>query len=476
MQAELVSPPAAEQLHKSLSSRHVSMIAFGGIIGAGLFVGSGASIATAGPAIVVSYLLAGAIIFLVMRMLSEMASSHPGLGSFTEYARVGLGGWAGFTTGWLYWFFWVIVVGIEAIAGAGIIRQWIDLPVWAVSGALVIIMTAVNLMSARSFGEFEFWFASIKVSAIIGFILIAAGSLGVIHPAPGHHSFENLYLYGGFAPKGWVAVLAGVTSVIFALCGAEIATIAAAESKEPDKAVAKLTNSVVARILLFYVVSLFLIVTVMPWTEVKPGISPFAMALSRIGIPAAAQIMNLVVLTAVLSCLNSGLYVSSRVLFTLAGRGEAPRALVKLGTRTRVPTWAIILGSLVGFGAVISSVFAPDTIFAFLLNASGATMLMIYLIMAFAQITLRNRMKKAGTPAAIKMWLFPWLSYLTIVAVSVVLIAMAFISDLAIQLYTSILSFAVTLGCYYVFRKRMTPAPSVAALADALPETPLQDP
>jgi GABA permease len=474
MHGEEASPPAEGHLNRSLSSRHVSMIAFGGIIGAGLFVGSGASIATAGPAIVISYLAAGAIIFMVMRMLSEMASSHPGLGSFTEYARVGLGDWAGFTTGWLYWFFWVIVVGIEAIAGAGIVRQWIDLPVWAVSGGLLIVMTAVNLMSARSFGEFEFWFASIKVSAIIAFIIIAASSLGFHPPVPGH-AFANLYVHGGFAPKGWVAVLAGVTSVIFALCGAEIATIAAAESKEPDRAVARLTNSVVARILLFYVVSLFLIVTVMPWTEVKPGISPFAMALSRIGIPAAAQIMNMVVLTAVLSCLNSGLYVSSRVLFTLGNRGEAPLALIRLG-RTKVPTWAILLGTLVGFSAVISSVFAPDTVFAFLLNASGATMLMIYLIMAFAQITLRRRLEKAGTSAPIRMWLFPGLSYLTIVAISAVLIAMAFIADLAIQLYTSLFSFAVVLACYGLFRKRMTPPSRTVTFPSTLPDASLQDP
>jgi L-asparagine transporter-like permease len=467
--------PATEHLQKSLSSRHVSMIAFGGIIGAGLFVGSGASIATAGPAIVISYMIAGAIIFMVMRMLSEMASSHPGLGSFTEYARVGLGDWAGFTTGWLYWFFWVIVVGIEAIAGAGIIRQYIDLPLWAVAGGLVIIMTAVNLMSARSFGEFEFWFASVKVAAIIGFIVIAAGSLG-LHPPVQGHPFGNLYMHGGFAPKGWVAVMAGVTSVIFALCGAEIATIAAAESKEPDRAVARLTNSVVARILLFYVGSLFLIVAVMPWDEFKPGISPFATVLARIGIPAAAQIMNLVVLTAVLSCLNSGLYVSSRVLYSLGLKGECPLPLIKLG-RSGVPTGSILLGALIGFGASLSSIFAPDTIFAFLLNASGATMLMIYLIMAGAQIALRRRLDKQplADRAVIKMWFFPWLSYITIAAVTAVLVAMAFISDLAIQLYTSILSFAVTLGCFFLFRKKMVP-PFGALPAAAVPDIPVQDP
>jgi GABA permease len=454
-------PPAADHLKKSLSPRHVSMIAFGGIIGAGLFVGSGASIATAGPAIVISYLAAGAIIFLVMRMLSEMASTHPGLGSFTEYARVGLGDWAGFTTGWLYWYFWVIVVGIEAIAGAGIIREWINLPLWAVAGGLLLLMTAVNLMSARSFGEFEFWFASIKVAAIIAFIVITAGALGLGPPQPGPR-FQNLYAHGGFAPKGWLAVMAGVTSVIFALCGAEIATIAAAESKEPDRAVTRLTSSIAVRILLFFVVSIFLIVTIMPWDEVKPGVSPFAAALARIGIPAAAQGMNVIVLTAVLSCLNSGLYVSSRVLFTLAARGEAPGVLVRTG-KAMVPSWAILLGAAVGFLAVVASIFSPDTIFAFLVNASGATMLMIYLLLAFAQIRLRRRVERAGGTVPIRMWLFPALSYVAIAAIAAVLVAMAFMSDLAIQLYESILSFVVVLACFFLFRRRMAPPPPAGA-------------
>ena len=216
-------------LDKSLRSRHVAMITIGGIIGAGLFVGSSASIATVGPAIIVSYGLAGFIVLLVMRMLSEMAAASPGVQSFPEFARLGLGDWAGFMSGWLYWYFWVVVVGIEALAGATILHQWLPgLAIWQIGVALVAVLTAVNLFSARSYGEFEFWLSSLKVAAIIGFIAIAASyALGVTSPAG--PTFANLTSHGGFMPFGISAVLAGTTSVIFALTGAEIATIAAAE-------------------------------------------------------------------------------------------------------------------------------------------------------------------------------------------------------------------------------------------------------
>lgn len=461
MQAETVADPSVPQLKRSLAPRHVSMIAFGGIIGAGLFVGSSASIALAGPAIVLSYLGAGVIILMVMRMLGEMATAHPGLGAFTEYARLGLGEWAGFTTGWLYWYFWVAVVGVEALAGASILSQWIALPKWEIGAVLVAGMTGVNLLSARAFGEFEFWFASIKVGAIVLFILATATFLGLAHPPHGAR-FANLYALGGFAPHGWLAVAGGVASVIFALTGAEIATIAAAESREPDRAVARITNSVVARILLFYVLSVLLIVTVLPWTAVRPGVSPFAQTLAHVGVPGAATVMNLVVLTAVLSCLNSGLYVCSRVLFTLAGRGQAPAVLAALGGN-QTPRGAILLTGAVGLGLIGCSIASPDRLFPFLINASGAVMLIAYLILALAQIALRRRGERAGESGrpALRMWLFPWLSYATVAAILASLAAMAGSRESATELYTSLFSLAATLGCYVLLRRRFVARPPV---------------
>jgi gamma-aminobutyrate permease len=443
---------SANSLGKGLASRHVAMISIGGIIGAGLFVGSSAAIAAVGPAIIVSYIAAGLVILCVMRMLGEMAAATPGIGSFTEFARLGLGNWAGFTSGWLYWYFWVVVVAIEAIAGAALLKEFIPLEVWQIGLILMVVMTAVNLLSTRAYGEFEFWFASLKVAAIIAFIGIGAGYVFGFGPAD-VKSFKHLYAAeGGFAPFGLASIVSGVTTVIFALCGAEIATIAAAESDEPGKTIARMTTSVAVRILLFYVLSMLLILSIVPWREIAPGTSPFAVALDRVGVPATAITMKFIVLTAVLSCLNSGMYVTSRVLFVLASKGDAPQWAVKLNRR-RVPARAILIGSLFGYGAVIASVISPTRVFAFLVNASGATMLMIYLLIALAQIRLRNQIEKTQPERlVIRMWLFPFLSWLVIAAITGVLASMLFAPDLAVQLYASLLGAAVALACYVLFR------------------------
>jgi L-asparagine transporter-like permease len=445
-----------QRLAKDLRQRHVAMISIGGIIGAGLFVGSSAGIASIGPAVVVSYLLAGVVVLLVMRMLGEMAAAYPEIGAFSEYARLGLGNWAGFTAGWLYWYFWVVVVAIEAIAGAKVISAWIDQPVWAIALVLVLLMMATNLWSARSYGEFEFWFASIKVAAIIAFILICGVAL-FGHRASGQ-ALANLTGHGGFAPFGPLSVLGGVTSVVFALTGAEIATIAAAESSEPGRAIARMTSQVVVRILLFYVISIFLIVTLTPWTAIHSGDSPFAITLARLGIPAAALVMNFIVLTAVLSCLNSGLYVTSRVLFTLAAHGDAPAALVAVNAR-KVPVWAILVATLFALAAGAPSVAGAEKVFSFLVNASGALMLLVYGLVALAEIPVRRRLEaEAPERISIRMWLYPLGSWFAVGCILAILIAMGVIESLRPQLLCSLLVTAIALGAFFVLRRNRAAA------------------
>ncbi len=446
------SPTA--HLAKDLRGRHVAMISIGGIIGAGLFVGSSAGIASIGPAVVVSYLLAGLVVLLVIRALAEMAAARPDVGALTEYARLGLGNWAGFTAGWLYWYFWVVVVAIEALAGAKILHGWAPVaPVWVIALGLVLMMMGTNLWSAKSFGEFEFWFASIKVAAIIAFILLTGGWIFFHAPATGSR-FDNLSAHRGFAPFGPLSVLSGVTSVVFALAGAEIITIAAAESSEAGKALARMTGQVVLRVLLFYVVSIFLIVTIVPWTEIRPGDSPFAITLARIGVPFGALAMNLIVLTAVLSVLNSGLYVTSRVLFVLAARGDAPQALVALN-RKKVPTRAILIAAFFALAAGAPSVLGADAVFKFLVDASGALMLIVYGLVVAAQIPVRRRLEaEAPERLSIRMWLFPWASYAAIAAIVAILVAMGFIPDLRPQLLCSLLVMAIALVAFFIFRRR----------------------
>jgi len=445
------APGDQNALSRSLRPRHVAMITIGGIIGAGLFVGSSVAIAAAGPAILVSYVLTGLLILLVMRMLGEMAVEMPQVRSFTEFTRAALGNWAGFSIGWLYWYFWVIVIPVEAIAGATIIQRWLPLPSWEIGVALMLLMTSVNLMSARAYGEFEFWFASIKVAAIITFILVV-GAYACGYRAPSGPTFSTLVAYGGFAPRGPFAVLAAVTTVIWSMMGAEVVTIAAAESPEPARAVARMTSTIISRILIFYVGSIFVISCVVPWNEVVSGQSPFTLALDHIRFPYASTFMAAVILTAVLSCLNSCFYIASRVLFVLASRGDAPRWLVRTNRR-HVPGRAVLLASAVGFAGVMAAVLSPSVVFAFLVNSSGAIIAVIYLAIGVSQVRSRRAREAAGAPPpALPMWLFPWLSYLAIAGMLAVVIAMAFTPSHRTEFWTSIISMVVALGAFVVFR------------------------
>jgi len=447
-----VDPTSSHSLSHALRPRHVTMITIGGIIGAGLFVGSSVAISAVGPAVIFTYALTGLLFLIVMRSLGEMAVEMPQVRSFTEFARAGLGNWAGFAVGWLYWYFWIIVIPVEAIAGAGILHRWFDsIPVWQLGCMLMAAMAAVNLMSARSFGEFEFWFASIKVIAIIVFIATcAAYAFGFTSPTGA--TFGNLTNYGGFAPFGPLAILAGCTTVFFSMMGAEIVTIAAAESTEPAKSVARMVSTVVWRILAFYIGSVTLIVSVVPWNTVKPGESPFAHALDHMGIPYAGSIMSLIVLTAVLSCLNSSFYVASRVLFVLAERGDAPRWLVATNRR-HVPARSVLLAAAAGFAGVIAAILSPELVFGWLVKASGALIVFIYMSICVSQISLRHERERANAPPPLlPMWLFPWLSYLAIVAMIAMLIAMATVPDLRSQLWASCISVAVVLVIYLIKR------------------------
>lgn len=432
------------QLRQGLSQRQLNMIAIGGVIGAGLFVGSGVVIHKTGPAAFLTYAICGLLIILVMRMLGEMATANPSTGSFADYATTALGGWAGFSVGWLYWYFWVIVVGFEAVAGGKVLNYWFSLPLWLSSLGLMLLMTATNLFSVSSFGEFEFWFAGIKVATIV--IFLGLGTAFAFGWLPGRHTgFANLTAHGGFFPHGVGAVFAAIVVVIFSMVGAEVVTIAAAESREPERAVARATNSVVLRIAFFFVGSVFLLVVVMPWNSVELGASPYVAALKHIGIPGADQIMNAVVLTAVLSCLNSGLYTASRMLFVLADRNEAPAQLVRI-SRRGVPHIAIIGSSVVGFLCVLMAWLAPDTVFLFLLNSSGAIILFVYLLIALSQIVLRRR--TPDEQLRVRMWFFPVLSVLTLAGIVAVLVQMAFDHEARTQLWLSLLSWMVVLGLY----------------------------
>lgn len=425
-----LSPDAPAPLAGGLKQRHLTMLGLGGVIGAGLFVGSGAGIAVAGPGIVISYLLAGALATLVMRMLGEMSAAMPASGAFSVHAERALGRWAGFTVGWLYWFLLVVVLAVEATAAAGIAHGWVEpVPQWAWVLVFMVVFTGANLAAVKNFGEFEFWFAALKVTAIVLFLGLGLLAVFGLLPAGSGYSgdpvgLSNLTGQGGFLPAGWSGVVSGVLAVVFAFGGLEVLTIAAAESDDPARAVGRAVRSAVWRILFFYIGSMLVIVTVLPWTSMKPGESPYVAVLAHIGVPKAGQIMEIVVFVALLSALNANLYGASRMVFSLAERAEAPRGLLKV-SRGGVPRRAVLASVAFGFVSVLLNLQWPETIFSYLLNSVGAVLLFVWALIAVSQLRLRRRVERVtdGRPALL-MWGFPWLTWASLAGIGAVLVLM----------------------------------------------------
>ncbi len=428
------APPAAgrqitggadDPLSHSLKQRHLTMLGLGGVIGAGLFVGSGAGIAVAGPAIVLSYLIAGALAMLIMRMLGELSAAMPASGAFSVHAERAFGRWAGFTVGWLYWFMLVVVLAVEATGAATIASGWLPaVPQWAWVLVFMTVFTTANLAAVRNFGEFEFWFAALKVAAISLFLVLGLLAVFGVLPHTSAVGLANLTGRGGFLPRGWSGVVSGVLAVVFAFGGLEVVTIAAAESDDPARAVGRAVRSAVWRILLFYVGSMAVVVTLLPWTSIRPGESPYVAVLDRIGVPAAGQIMDAVVFVALLSALNANLYGASRMVFSLAERGEAPRGLLRV-TSGGVPVRAVLASVAFGFVSVLLNLEWPHSVFLYLLNSVGAVLLVVWGLVAASQLRLRRRIEQeAPHTLTLRMWGFPWLSWAALAAMAAVLALM----------------------------------------------------
>lgn len=416
-----------DALAQNLKPRHVRMLSIAGVIGAGLFVGSGHAIAEAGPAVLIAYAAAGALVVLIMRMLAEMAVALPDSGSFSTYADKALGRWAGFTIGWLYWWFWVLVIPLEANAAGTILHAWFpQIAIWQFTLAITLILTLTNLLSVKNYGEFEFWFALLKVAAIIAFLCAAGLAVFGYLPNSSASGLQHLYDTQGFMPNGFGKVMAAILTTMFSFMGTEIITIAAAESKNPGKQITQATNSVIWRIALFYLLSIFFVVALVPWNApslVEHG--SYQTVLQAMNIPHAKLIVDIVVLIAVCSCLNSALYTSSRMLYSLSRRKDAPAAASRT-TRSGTPWIAVLLSTAAAFVAVVANYLAPSAVFEFLLASSGAIALLVYLVIALSHLVLRKKREKAGEQLSYRMWLFPGLTWVTILFIATVLVCMLF--------------------------------------------------
>ncbi|WP_405017443.1 amino acid permease [Kitasatospora sp. NBC_00070] len=446
--AEQPAEGATGGLTHGLKQRHLSMIALGGVIGAGLFVGSGAGIAAAGPAIVLAFAASGLLVMLVMRMLGEMSAARPATGSFSVHAEKEIGPWAGVASGWVFWTLLCVGVAAEAIAAAGIVHGWLPgVPSWAWVALFMTFFCGTNLAAVKNFGEFEFWFAAIKVTAIAAFLVICVLAILGLLPGVQAPGTGNLTGQGGFLPNGVSGLVTGLLASVFAYGGLETVTIAAAESENPRRSVAIAVRTAMWRIALFYVGSMAVIVTLVPWNDPEVVSSgPYVAVLDTIGIPNAAQLMNVVVLIALLSAMNANIYGSSRMAYSLVQRGQGPRVLAKVSGG--VPRVAVLASSAFGFFAVLLSFKWPDTVFAWLLNMVGAAVLVVWGFIAVSQLRMRRRLEReAPELLSVRMWAFPYLTWVALAGIVTVLGLMTLDHDNRVQLYfTAALTLALSLA------------------------------
>nr|WP_077042461.1 amino acid permease [Rhodococcus sp. MTM3W5.2] len=432
-------------LGHGLKVRHLTMMGLGSAIGAGLFLGTGVGIAKAGPAVLISYIIAGIIVVFVMRMLGEMGAAIPASGSFSHYARIGIGEWAGFTMGWLYWFMLIMVLGAEITGASAIVHGWLPgVPQWVVALVFVTFFAVVNLAKVSNFGEFEFWFAAIKVAVIIAFLVIGVLLVFGLLPDTDPVGFTNLFGQGGFMPNGFAGIAAGLLVVAFAFGGIEIVTIAAAESKDPEHSIATAVRSVVWRISVFYIGSIAIMVLVLPWNSPQLQSGPFVAVLNQAHISYVAGFMELVVVVALLSAFNANVYGTSRMAYSLARRGDGPALLSGL-SKTGVPTNAVLLSVFFGFVSVLLNWLLPDSLLSILLNAVGAALLVIWIFIVVSQLRLRPRLEAEGK-LSLRMWGFPYLSWFTLAALGGLILLMLTDADARKQLISTAVLFAVIAG------------------------------
>ena len=419
-EAATAAPPATG-LGTSLKQRQLTMMGLGSAIGAGLFLGSGEGIMLAGPAVLVSYLVAGTLIILVMWALGEMAAANPNSGAFSVYAEKAMGKVAGATVGWLWWLQLVVVIAAEALGAAQLLVSiWPVLPAWTMTLIFMVIFTAVNLTSVKNYGEFEFWFALLKVAAIVLFLVFGAALLLGLVPGTTSPGLGNFMNNGGFAPTGMAGIAAALFVVAFAFGGTEIVAVAAAETPKPSHSVAVAVRTVVWRILVFYVGSIFIIAAVLPWTS-QALASPFAGVLNMAGLDWAGTVITLVAVAALLSALNANLYGASRMIYSLSERREAPRLFKRIDKR-RVPVPAVVISVAFGFVTVVWELLYPDTVLRVLLNLVGSTCLVIWGSALLSQLILRGRADLDGTPLQLRMRGFPWLTIAGLVLLAVIFV------------------------------------------------------
>lgn len=417
------------KMQRGLKNRHLQMIALGTAVGTGLFYGSTATIAMAGPAVSLSYLIGGIIIFFIVRMLGEMSVEEPVSGSFSYYAAKYWGEFPGFLAGWNYWFLYILVSMAELSAVSIYLGYWFpDLPKWVGVLACLVIITVINLVTVSAYGEIEFWMAFIKISAIIGMILL--GSYYIFtDPDPFPQNFSNLWDYGGFFPNGLEGMLMSMAPVLFSFGGIELIGITAGEAENPDKTIPRAINQVIYRILIFYVGTMIVLMTLWPWNEVGKDASPFVQIFQNAGFTSTANILNFVVLTAAISVYNSAIYSNSRMLYGLAKSGNAPKFFEKLSSRG-VPVNGILISSGITLLAAVLNYLLPDEVFMYMMSIVTGAVVISWAMIVLTHLKFRKHCEAIGLVPKFKSLFYPFADYLCLAFLAMILVIMAIMDEM----------------------------------------------
>lgn len=466
MADDMVNPVG---LKRGLKNRHIQLIALGGAIGTGLFLGSAGVLKSAGPSMILGYAIAGFIAFLIMRQLGEMIVEEPVAGSFSHFAHKYWGGYAGFLAGWNYWVLYVLV-GMAELTAVGKYVQfwWPEIPTWVSAVVFFIAVNLINTLNVKFFGETEFWFAIIKVVAIIGMIVLGCYLLFSGTGGP-QASISNLWDHGGFFPNGGMGLLMAMAFIMFSFGGLELVGITAAEASEPRKVIPKAINQVVYRILIFYVGALTVLLSLYPWDQLLQTLgasgdaysaSPFVQIFSLIGNDTAAHILNFVVLTAALSVYNSGVYCNSRMLFGLAEQGDAPKALMKLN-KQGVPLRALGISALVTLLCVVINYVAPKDALVLLFALVVASLMINWALISLTHIKFRKAMGEQGVVPSFKTFWFPFSNYLCLAFMLVIVGVMLAIPDMRPSVYAMPVWVGILFAAYWL-RSRKAKALAIA--------------
>ncbi|MFE0736766.1 amino acid permease [Streptomyces sp. NPDC058855] len=446
-----------EGYQRGLGARQIQMIAIGGAIGTGLFLGAGKAIHKAGPSLILAYAIAGLVIFFIMRALGELLMYRPVSGSFSEYAREFIGPFAGFVTGWTYWLFWVVTGITEVTAAATYMTYWWDIPQWISALVFTVILYGANLISVKLFGELEFWFSMVKVTAIIGMILICAGILTVgFSDAGDTATVAHLWNQGGFFPNGVGSTLMTLQIVMFAFLAVELVGVTAGESKDPKTVLPKAINTVPWRIAVFYVGALIMILSVVPWTEFQPGISPFVAAFEKMGLGIGAAIVNFVVLTAALSSCNSGMYSTGRMLRDLALNGQGPKVFTRL-TKNGTPLLGLTFSAALMLVGVWINYVAPGKAFEYVVSFATISGMWAWIMILVCQIRYRAKANRGELPeSTFKAPGAPYTSWFALLFIGMVIVMMGVDEGARTALYCAPV-WGLILGVSYLVLRARNP-------------------